>query len=344
MNSTHHALLIGYGSIGRRYARVLTDLGCPLTIIERSAAVRISAAHDYPDAQVVPDIGSLSVFPWQDAEAVIATWGPSHAGIFHALADRGVKRILCEKPLATSVADAAGMVERARQAGMIFGVNHYLRYMGVAAALRKLFRRYDLGEPVAVRVEGGAAGLVTNGVHFIDFAGELFDAAAEEVVSTARGEAINPRSPELHFYQGTAVWRFPGDREAVISFSNRSSLALTVRVVLRDAVVEFDDDGHVVLRRRNPAAVQRFPAVTRTGPADDILFRGRLPDTLSFEASMQLAVREVMEGALLTAPGRIGAEAINTMIGALLSAREHRPVTLPIDAASSWAKEPWPIS
>ncbi len=342
--TTPHALLVGYGSIGRRYVRVLNDLGCKLTIVERDDAARANATRDYPDAQVAPAIGALEAFPWRDSAAVIATWGPSHASIFHALADRGVKRILCEKPLATSVADAAGMVERAEQAGMTFGVNHYLRYMGVAAALKRLFHTYELGEPVAVRVEGGAAGLVTNGVHFIDLACELFDAASQEVTSTARGEAINPRSPELHFYQGTAVWRFPGDREAVLSFSNRSSLALTVRVLLRDAVAEFDDGGNGVLRRRDTAAVERFPAATRTGPAEDVLFRGRLPDTLSFEASMQLAVREVLEGKPPTAPGRIGAEAINTMIGALLSSRERRSLVLPIDAASAQAEESWPIS
>lgn len=337
-------LLIGYGSIGRHHARAIASLGADLVVVDSSAEARKRAASDYPKARVYADIAALEGFPWQDGAAVIATWGPSHAPIFHALADRGLKRILCEKPMATSVADAVAMVERAKNEGITFAVNHYLRYAGLSKALRMLFQKYDLGEPVAIRVEGGAAGLVTNGIHWIDFASELFEALPQEVVSTARGEAINPRSADLLFYQGTAIWQFPGDREAVISFTNRSSLSLTAQVFLRDAVVEFNDSGEAVLRQRDMEAVKRYPAITRTGGATNVRFKGMLPYFLSAEAGMQQAVREVLNDLPLTVPASVGAHAVSSVIGALLSARERRSVSFPVEVANIWAHEHWKIS
>src|SRR4051794_18894303 len=105
MNAEHTALVIGYGSIGRRHARVLASLTPALVIVNRRESVRTQAAHDHPGARVVERLEELDQedFPWADTLAVIATWGPSHASLFHALADRGVRRILCEKPLAASV-------------------------------------------------------------------------------------------------------------------------------------------------------------------------------------------------------------------------------------------------
>lgn len=342
MKSVNHTLIVGYGSIGRRHARSFAELGSDLTILDSNPAARTQAAQDFPQAQIVADMAGLSL-P-RDSAAVIATWGPSHASIFNALAERGVGRILCEKPLATSVADASAMVQRAQQEGIVLGVNHYLRYAGIVSALRELLQSYELGDPVAVRIEGGAACLVTNGIHWIDFACELFGAEPEEVLSTARGAAINPRSPELSIYQGTAVWRFSGDREAVVSFSNLSSLSLTARVFLRDAVVELNGDGEVVLRQRDMEAVQRFPAITRTGPANEVLFSGQLPHTLPFEAHMLVAAREVLQGLPPTVPGSVGAVAVGSIIGALLSAREQTPIKLPLAATSSWGQESWNIS
>jgi predicted dehydrogenase len=345
-NEVSTGVLIGYGSVGRRHARVLSALAPSLAIVEAKEPARAQAQADHPSALVVDSLDALDGHdvPWESALAVIATWGPSHAPLFHALADRGVRRVMCEKPLASSVALANGMVCRALRDGIALAVHHYIRYSGLAPALRRLADEHGLGEPAAVRVEGGASCLLTNGVHWLDFASDLFGAAPTRVVSTARGEAINPRSPDLMLYEGTAVWTYADGREAAISFSNRSSVALTARVYFRDAVVEVNSGLDVTLCRRDATMVARFPAVTRTGPAAERVYAGRPPGVPEYDDAMCHALTELAGGEALTAPGAVGATAVAACIGALAASREGRAVSLPIDPAGALGTEIWPIS
>ena len=275
--------------------------------------------------------------------AVIATWGPSHASLFHALADRGVRRILCEKPMAASVRDAAGMVARAERDGIVIGVHHFVRYGGLAPALRTLAERLELGAPVAVVVDGGAACLVTNGTHWLDFAIELLDAEPVAVCSTATGAPINPRSPTLMIYGGTAVYSFPGGRELTLTLSTGSSAALSTRVYYRNAVAEIDGDLNICLRGRDAAAVARFPAVTRTGAVSVVLASGTLPGVIGYLEGMREALDDVRLGRP-RCTGAMGATVVGGCIGALVAARERREVALPMAPDSAWGGEAWPIS
>src|SRR5207248_7400479 len=152
-------LLIGYGSVGRRHAQAIRTFCGQLAIVETSESARALARQNRAADIVEPNLEALdrNGFPWESTLAIIATWGPSHAQIFHALADRGVTRILCEKPLACSVAHADGMVRRAKNESITLGVHHFVRYTQVASALKRFAVDQELGPPVALQAQGGAA-------------------------------------------------------------------------------------------------------------------------------------------------------------------------------------------
>ena len=237
------------------------------------------------------------------------------------------------------------MAARAKHDKISLNVHHFIRFARLVPALRLFMAEHQLGEPVSVVVAGGAACLLTNGIHWIDFAADLFGENPERVISTAYGQPINPRSPDLMLYGGTSVWSFSGGREAVISFSNHSSLKLTARVYLRDAVVEVDQDVEtVVIRRRAQAAVAKFPAVTRTGPATESLFEGRLPGMPAYLDGIRNAINELELGTGLTCPGSVAAATVGMCVGALVASRERKSIELPLDPASAWGQEHWPIS
>lgn len=340
------ALVLGYGSIGRVHARILDGLASALVIVEASDAGRARARSEHPAAVVVDRLAALdgAAVAWSPALAVIATWGPSHASLFHALVDRGVRHILCEKPLASSVALADAMVRRAAADGVFLASHHYLRYSGFVTALRRLSDAHREGEPVSVAVHGGAACLVTNGLHWIDFAIQLFGSPPRRVVGTAQGEAINPRSPDLHLYGGSAVWTFDGGRELTLLFGKGSSVYPTTSVYYRDAVATVDYDYEVVLARRDPEAVRKFPAITRTGPAAQVVFKGPLPGVLPADEALCLGLKELWEGKADMCPAAAASAAVNACIASLVAGREGRGIDLPIDSGSAWGREAWPIS
>jgi len=345
------AIVLGYGSIGRRFCEVLHERGLALSIVNRRPAVRQEAALQFPEARVAADLEGLDgVVEWSTCVGVIATWGPSHAALFHGLADRGVRRILCEKPLANSVELAFGMVDRARRDGIVLAAHHDLRYAGLVAAVRRLLVTYALGEPVALVVHGGAAGLVTNGIHWIDFATALFEEPPRSVTSSAVGEYINPRSPELLFEGGTAVWEFGGSREAVVSFTNRSSISYQAVVVTRDATMQIAYRGQgrdlaieASVRKAQAGGPPSSRVMVHAG-TDELLFQGRPPGAGSFYEGLRAATIDVADGSGALCPGLAGAEAAAACIGALLAGRERRTVQLPIAPASAEGREEWQIS
>ena len=62
------------------------------------------------------------------------------------------KHVLCEKPLALTVADAEGMVEAAEAAGVVFATNHHLRNAGSHLTIRDLIRAGRIGRVLSMRV------------------------------------------------------------------------------------------------------------------------------------------------------------------------------------------------
>ncbi|MBI2717644.1 MAG: Gfo/Idh/MocA family oxidoreductase [Rhizobiales bacterium] len=67
-------------------------------------------------------------------------------------AARSGKHVLCEKPLALSVADAKAMAEACRAAGVVMATNHHLRNAGTHRAMRDCVKAGRIGKPLAARV------------------------------------------------------------------------------------------------------------------------------------------------------------------------------------------------
>jgi len=67
-------------------------------------------------------------------------------------AARAGKHVLCEKPLALTLAEAREMVDACRKAGVMMGTNHHLRNAVTHRAMRRLIGEGAIGTPLAARV------------------------------------------------------------------------------------------------------------------------------------------------------------------------------------------------
>ena len=306
------ALLIGYGSIGRRHARVLDQRYERFAIVDFNDSAMEKARCDFPTATVVRNLGELGGLDWDWSATlgVIATWGPSHSSVFHEIVPFGVRHVLCEKPLANSVWAAAGMIRAAEDSGVTLGVHHHFRHSNFVSGLNGLTDSLGLGPATNFLAHGGAVGLVTSGIHFIDLACELFGRGPNAVMSNARGVHINPRSPELKFYGGTAAWSFDDDRQTSFTFSNSSSVAPTLSVFYREAEVQIRrvamNDAEVVVHRRPVGEIDSLMPVTRVGEASEIVFAGPVPTLLPHERRMARLLGEIESGCVVSCPTCLG--------------------------------------
>ncbi len=110
----------------------------------RDYAVR----HDIP--QAYDSLDALLADPAVDV-VYISTTNDLHHDQAIAAARAG-KHVLCEKPLALTVAAAREMVEACAAAGVVLGTNHHLRNAVTHRALRRLIGDGAIGQPLAARV------------------------------------------------------------------------------------------------------------------------------------------------------------------------------------------------
>jgi predicted dehydrogenase len=161
-----------------------------------------------------------------DVQAVYIA-SPTHFHCDHVLAAaRRGKHILCEKPLARTVAECEEMVEACRAAGVKLGVNFMMRFHACHVQLVEMVRRGELGTLVFGRAEltcwyppipgafrqdpalGGGGALADMGNHCIDVLEMFFGKTVE--VSAKTGNLVQDYAPEdtavgLLRFEGGAV-------------------------------------------------------------------------------------------------------------------------------------------
>jgi predicted dehydrogenase len=151
--------IIGAGRIGTTHARAWSQV--PGAEIVAFADIRQEAARDLAEAV---DAGSAGVHA--DAESLLAAHGGSldavsiclPTSLHRAVAEAalaGGTHVLCEKPMALSVADCDAMIAAAEKAGKLFTVGQVVRFFPEFANAKRLVESGAVGAPASVRTRRG---------------------------------------------------------------------------------------------------------------------------------------------------------------------------------------------
>ena len=144
---------IGASTIARQYlldAVRARGEGEVVAIMSTDAERARSFAAAHGIARATTSLDALVNAP--DVDAIyVSTTNELHREQTLAAARAG-RHVLCEKPLALSVAEAREMVEACRAAGVVMGTNHHLRNAGAHRAMREAIRAGRIGRPIAARV------------------------------------------------------------------------------------------------------------------------------------------------------------------------------------------------
>jgi 1,5-anhydro-D-fructose reductase (1,5-anhydro-D-mannitol-forming) len=144
--------LIGASTIAHEWVigAIRATGGEIVSVMSTSAERGRKYADDHGIGRSVTSLDALVGDP--DIDAVyISTTNELHAEQALAAA-RARKHILCEKPLAMTLADAHAMVKAAREAGVVMGTNHHLRNAASHRAMRDAIAAGKIGTPLAARV------------------------------------------------------------------------------------------------------------------------------------------------------------------------------------------------
>ncbi len=246
----------------------------------------------------------------------VATYTPWHAGITIACAEAGVRAVICEKPLATSLRDADRMIEACRQHDTLLVINHPRRWHPLWRMVRDEIRTGAVGEVSHLSVHWPSGRLGAFGTHMFDGAAMLLGSRPEAVSGTI--DSLVPpdcRGPAFHDPGGWGIVRFGEDVRMHVEASPRLELPPGFRVVGSLGWIEVG---------RETAEAHRWDGRTRTITCPT----GR-------PSSLAIAVDELV--ARLSGEGNLegtdveARDALEVIMGFHLSSRlDGRWVTLPL--------------
>lgn len=151
----------------------------------------------------------------------VATYAPQHAEMTVTCAEKGIGAILCEKPIATRMADAEQMVAACRKAGSLLVINHQRRFNESHRRLRQVIADGGLGELTSVSAQWPAGRLGNVGTHMFD-ALQMLTSRPIEAVSGFLDLAGKPdcRGPEFTDPGGWGMIRFEGGLLGLVDASD----------------------------------------------------------------------------------------------------------------------------
>jgi predicted dehydrogenase len=148
---TWNAAVVGAGFMGRVHLEAIRRLGYVRTsaVVHPDVEKAKRLASAFSVDRVETDVRAIVEAPEIDAIHV-CTPNHLHVPMAKAALEAG-KHVLCEKPLATSAADARALVALAASSGRRAGLCHNLRYYPLVQQMRQLCSLGELGEILVVQ-------------------------------------------------------------------------------------------------------------------------------------------------------------------------------------------------
>lgn len=242
----YSAVVVGLGQIGQGY-----DYGCDddSVVVTHASSYRYHPGFDLvagidPDSEqrrlferkyVAPAFSTVADLPGAFRSEVVSICVPTvlHAETFFAALERAPRAVLCEKPIAGTVEEAAKMVSAARAAGCVLAVNYMRRFEPGVLSLREMIEAGGLGD-IYKGVVWYGKGLRNNGSHFVDLLRFLLgEAEAPRVFSKGRRWENHDPEPDVCVRFGNTDVYFLAAREECFTVAEFELVGTKGRIAYR---------------------------------------------------------------------------------------------------------------
>jgi predicted dehydrogenase len=341
MADARRVAVIGAGRMGRRHIQMVMEAGFDLVgICDRSEeALRLAQTeHEVPAERQYRDVAEL-LEATRPEIVIVATTAPTHTRFTELAAEARARFVLCEKPMATSLADCERMRAVCRRHETRLAINHPMRFMEQYSAPRRLLESEAFGGFRSATVVAGNFGLAMNGTHYVEaFRYVAGEPPVEATAWFSETRQANPRGPEFEDRAGAIRLTTASGHRLYLDASEDLGHGLTAVYAGRYGQVTVDElAGELAWIVRRPEH-RALPTTRYAMPWE----RGNM--TIA-PADVMAPSRAVMN-ALLHGhdypTGEDGQIAVASLVAAHLSAEQGgRPVviddTLPQDRAFPWA-------
>lgn len=335
-------MIIGAGRMGRRHVDVVRRVGLEMAGIadaSREALAQASSEGRLPETLLHDDAVRMLHDLRPDC-VVIATTAPSHCEYTRHAVEAGARFVLCEKPMATSLARCDEMIDLCRRHGVSLAINHQMRFMEQYTRPRHLLESEALGGLRSINVVAGNFGLAMNGTHYFEMFRYMTGASAVEVSAWFSPEVVpNPRGPQFEDCAGVVRAVTADGRRFFLDASFDQGHGVQVTYAARAGMIWVDELAgkmRVVARR---AEYRELPTTRYGMPWEEESTSVAPADVI---APSQAVLRALVEGKNHPS-GEDGRLAVAVLVAAHVShASGGVPIrlddaALPVDRTFAWA-------
>ena len=329
------AAIVGFGGMGQRHFRAYEGAGIDVVAIAELEPERVVVqVPGFPRDRVFADYRALfDAVPDLDLVSVVSN-GPTHAEITMEAMERGVSKVLCEKPMATRLSDADRVMACAARTLARLAVNHVRRWSVDYARIKALIALGGIGRLRHIYFSCGSTGLGNFVSHAFDTMRWFFD--CEPVSVTAwidQTGTANPRGESFTDPGGHGVVLFEGGQRGVFDASEDTGVQYIFNLVGECGRIVIDELSQTWSVRRRSDETLSAP-FTRYGSAFvDLPFEPAEPYDLV--RLTRRALVELAGSGPVSCTGLDGRRALEMVVACHEShAAGHRPVALPLAGAA----------
>lgn len=279
MKKIYLAGIIGCGGISHSHAQGYVS--CKRTELVAAADINPAQLEKYAEQYKLSKehlyTNHIEMLEKENLDLVsVCTWPGLHAPCTIDAAKRGVKGIICEKPMAPDMKQADAMVEACDQNGTKLAIGHQLRFGGIYEKTRELVQTGAIGQLTKIHgvCEGGD--LKDNATHTVDLM-RFF--AQDEPIEWVIGQIDRRSKPSKYALDSEdfaiGYWKFASGVRGFIE-SGRFTMKGYHHIYLygTDGEIELHAPGAPALRMRSKTTKGEWitpEAKSTTDPVQDLV-------------------------------------------------------------------------
>jgi predicted dehydrogenase len=265
MDKNLKAAIIGFGGMGQRHYKAYEKIGVEVIAIADLYSDKIrEILPKFPEEGIFRDYQNL--LKKTDVDVVsIVTNGPTHTPIAIAASEAGIKNIMCEKPMATSISDSEALIRTITKNKTRLAVNHTRRHSTNYIRLKEMINNGIIGDIRHLYFNCGSTGIGNNAIHFFDTARFLTGSEPDSVLGFLdKTGTPNPRGKQFIDPGGYGIIEFKNGARFFIDSSEDTGIQYSFQIVGKYGRIIIDELNDIwEIRARSEDAKQ--VALTRYG-------------------------------------------------------------------------------
>ncbi len=312
---------IGLGRMGRRHLQVAKNLGFAIAGVydPMPESVDLAVKEQGVSAAIVFDSVPRMLEAVRPEALVVASTAPSHCEYVCMAAAAGVRYVLCEKPMAVSVAEGERMIKACGASGTSLAVNHQMQFMEQYTLVKELASSPEFGGLRSVTVAASNFGLAMNGAHYFEMFRYLTNEEIETVSFWADAEKVpNPRGAQYEDRSGQLRAVTPSGIRLYMEIGGDQGHGLQVIYGCRHGQIFVDELAGMVRTIHRKAEFRELPTTRYGMPAEEVSRQIAPADVI---APTEAVWRAMLDGGDYP-DGRCGQHAVRALVAANLSAEQ----------------------